>query len=85
MVADAAEKSARKQPLKRPCDQLSPVGAVVLRLRARYVSKAAILTIPAPLMPVSCRSKIEVPLEFQGLESLGAALGRRFFSCEFDS
>ena len=56
-------------------------GAVMLRVRARYVSKAAILTIPA----VSCRSKIEVPLEFQGLGSLGAALWRRFFPCEFDS
>src|ERR1700727_1641442 len=32
-----------------------------------------------------CRSKIEVPLEFQGLGSLGAALWRRFFPCEFDS
>src|ERR1700720_1938582 len=33
----------------------------------------------------SYRSKIEVPLEFQGLGSLGAALWRRFFPCEFDS
>src|SRR5258708_6464112 len=33
----------------------------------------------------SCRPKIEVPLEFQGLGSLGAASWRRFFPCEFDS
>src|ERR1700694_4009332 len=33
----------------------------------------------------SYRSKIEVPLEFQGLGSLGAASWRRFFPCEFDS
>src|SRR5437763_14642193 len=31
------------------------------------------------------RSKIEVPLELQGLGSLGAALWRRFFPREFDS
>src|SRR5438477_3190107 len=31
------------------------------------------------------RSKIEVPLEFQGLGSLGDASLRRFFPCEFDS
>jgi hypothetical protein len=35
----------------------------MLHLRARYVSKAAILTLPTRL----CRSEIEVPLEFQGL------------------
>ena len=34
---------------------------------------------------MSYRPKIEVPLEFQGLGSLGAALWRRFFPCEFDS
>jgi F-type H+-transporting ATPase subunit delta len=34
---------------------------------------------------LQCRPKIEVPLEFQGLGSLGAALWRRFFPCEFDS
>src|SRR6202165_5441588 len=33
----------------------------------------------------SYRSKIEVPLEFQGLGSLGSASWRRFFPCEFDS
>jgi hypothetical protein len=55
--------------------------AVMLHLRARYVSKAAILT----MLIRSYRSKIEVPLEFQGLGSLGAASWRRFFPCEFDS
>jgi F-type H+-transporting ATPase subunit delta len=34
---------------------------------------------------MSYRPKIEVPLEFQGLGSLGAAFWRRFFPCEFDS
>ena len=32
-----------------------------------------------------CRSKIEVPLELQGLGSPGAAFWRRSFPCEFDS
>jgi F-type H+-transporting ATPase subunit delta len=55
----------------------------MLHLRSLYVSKAAILTIP---MPPKRRSKIEVPLEFQGLGSLGAAYGGDgFFPCEFDS
>jgi hypothetical protein len=43
--------------------------AVMLHLRSLYVSKAAILT----MLIRSYRSKIEVPLEFQGLGSLGAA------------
>jgi hypothetical protein len=30
--------------------------AVMLHLRVRYVSKAAILTVPAPLVPVENRS-----------------------------
>ena len=55
--------------------------AVVLHLCSCYVSKAAILTVPVR----AYRSKIEVPLEFQGLGSLGAASWRRFFPCEFDS
>ena len=42
----------------------------MLHLRSCYVSKAAILTDPMH----SHRSKIEVPLEFQGLGSLGAAV-----------
>jgi F-type H+-transporting ATPase subunit delta len=41
----------------------------VLHLRSRYVSKAAIFTGGYRAYPL----KIEVPLEFQGLESLGAA------------
>src|SRR5712671_2960744 len=65
---------------RRPT-RLSPGAAVMLHLRFCYVSKAAILTVPVH----SCRPKIEVPLEFQGLGSLGAALWRRFFPCEFDS
>jgi hypothetical protein len=51
-LKNLSEKSASK----RPCDQVSPVGAVMLHLRERYVSKAAILTVPASLMPVENRS-----------------------------
>jgi hypothetical protein len=47
----------------------------MLHLRACYVSKAAIFMTPAR----SRRSKIEVPLEFQGLESLGAAVEATVF------
>ena len=45
------------------------VAAVMLHLRSLYVSKAAIFE--DRYFPY--RSKIEVPLEFQGLGSLGAA------------
>jgi len=38
------------------CDKASPDVAVMLHLRACYVSKAAILTIPAPRVPVENRS-----------------------------
>jgi hypothetical protein len=31
-----------------PCDKAAPAAAVMLHLRSRYVSKAAILTIPIP-------------------------------------
>src|ERR1700761_3691351 len=48
----------------------------MLHLCGLYVSKAAILTIPVCLY----RSKIEVPLEFQGLGSLGAAIRGDGFS-----
>ncbi|MBR1279054.1 hypothetical protein [Bradyrhizobium sp. AUGA SZCCT0283] len=41
---------------KLTCDKASPERAVMLHLRARYVSKAAILTIPAPRVPVENRS-----------------------------
>src|SRR5664279_900406 len=65
----------------REGDKASPRVLVMLHLRFCYVSKAAILRFRYSL----CRSKIEVHLEFQGLGSLGAALWRRFFPCEFDS
>ncbi|OPH84218.1 hypothetical protein B2M20_02760 [Nitrobacter vulgaris] len=58
-----------------PCDKASPHAAVILHLRARYVSKAAILTLPVR----SCRPEIEVPLEFQGL----GPLWRRLFGDGF--
>jgi F-type H+-transporting ATPase subunit delta len=52
------------------------VAAVVLHLRSRYVSKAAIFQGGYRAYPF----KIEVPLEFQGLGSLGAADGGDGFS-----
>jgi hypothetical protein len=57
------------------CDKASPYPAVMLHLRARYVSKAAILTLPIRLF----RSEIEVPLEFQGF----GPLRRRLFGDGF--
>ncbi len=68
-------KTAVRRCRDSPCDKASPAAFVMLHLRSCYVSKAAILTIPVR----PCRSKIEVPLEFQGLGSLGAASWRRFF------
>ena len=50
--SDASENSR----VTLTCDKASPERAVMLHLRARYVSKAAILTIPAPLVPVENRS-----------------------------
>jgi hypothetical protein len=38
------------------CDKASPARSVMLHLRACYVSKAAILTISAPLVSVENRS-----------------------------
>jgi hypothetical protein len=49
-------ETARGQRRKLTCDKASPARAVMLHLRACYVSKAAILTIPAPLVPVENRS-----------------------------
>ena len=41
---------------KTTCDTASPAVAVMLHLRSRYVSKAAILTLPIQLVPVENRS-----------------------------
>lgn len=60
---------------RAPCDKASPHAAVMLHLRARYVSKAAILTLPVR----SYRPEIEVPLELQGL----GPLWRRLFGDGF--
>ena len=79
--AECAEKSRPALAGIGTCGKAAPAPAVMLHLRSCYVSKAAILTVPAQ----PCRPKIEVPLEFQGLGSLGAASWRRFFPCEFDS
>jgi len=38
------------------CDKASPSLAVMLHLRARYVSKAAILGVPASIVPARNRS-----------------------------
>jgi hypothetical protein len=38
------------------CDKASPATAVMLHLRSCYVSKAAILTVPAHPVPVENRS-----------------------------
>jgi hypothetical protein len=80
-LAPEAQKTAEKSAMWASGLSGESHAAVMLHLRARYVSKAAILTD----LHFACRSKIEVPLEFQGLGSLGAASRRRFFPCEFDS
>jgi hypothetical protein len=50
------EKIALRPREKIRCDKPSPVRRVMLHLRACYVSKAAILTIPVLLVPVENRS-----------------------------
>jgi hypothetical protein len=40
------------------CDKAPPSAAVMLHLRARYVSKAAILGLPGQIVPVENRSPI---------------------------
>jgi hypothetical protein len=49
-------KKAFKNRRQGACDKASPVAAVMLHLRSRYVSKAAILTLPIQLVPVENRS-----------------------------
>jgi|SoimicMinimDraft_4_1059732.scaffolds.fasta_scaffold409272_1 hypothetical protein len=49
-------KMTSGQPQQATCDIASPVAAVMLHLRACYVSKAAILTIPVRAVPVENRS-----------------------------
>jgi hypothetical protein len=57
MPVDVAEKQIEKPAAITSCNQAPPPARVVmLHLRARYVSKAAILTVPAPLVPVENRS-----------------------------
>jgi hypothetical protein len=51
-----AEKTASKNHRQRACDKASPGAAVMLHLRSRYVSKAAILTLPIQPVPVENRS-----------------------------
>ena len=54
--SESIAKSALKIRRQRACDKASPAAAVMLHLRSRYVSKAAILTIPVSLVPVENRS-----------------------------
>ena len=49
-------KKALKDHCQGTCDKVSPAAAVMLHLRSRYVSKAAILTLPIQLVPVENRS-----------------------------
>jgi hypothetical protein len=56
LAAGFAGKNRALTVLKNHCDKPSPVRRVMLHLRACYVSKAAILTIPVLLVPVENRS-----------------------------
>jgi hypothetical protein len=47
---------ARKKRRKTSCGKAAPDVAVMLHLRSRYVSKAAILTVPVPPVPAENRS-----------------------------
>ena len=49
-------KSVLCQAQKLTCDKASPERAVMLHLRGCHASKAAILTVPAPRVPVENRS-----------------------------
>jgi len=45
-VAGFAQELPLNPQCERTCDKAAPVAAVMLHLRSRYVSKAAILTVP---------------------------------------
>ncbi len=49
-------KMSRENRRQWTCDKASPVAAVMLHLRVRYVSKAAILTLRVPVVPIENRS-----------------------------
>jgi hypothetical protein len=51
-----ASKNRRSNDYDEPCDKASPAAVVMLHLRSRYVSKAAILTVPILFVPVENRS-----------------------------
>jgi hypothetical protein len=51
-------RAGSRQADSSACDKASPPAAVMLRLRARYVSKAAILGLPGQIVPVKNRSLI---------------------------
>jgi hypothetical protein len=56
-IPTGGNRKKRARPdSKTACDKAAPDPAVMLHLRARYVSKAAILTIPVQLVPVENRS-----------------------------
>jgi hypothetical protein len=52
----AVSKTIAARCATKACDKASPGAAVMLHLRSRYVSKAAILTVPILFVPVENRS-----------------------------
>jgi len=54
--AEIRGQGALANHCQRICDKASPALPVMLHLRSRYVSKAAILTIPVQPVPVENRS-----------------------------
>lgn len=63
--AQSTRTSRRLIDAKTLCDKAPPVAAVMLRLLSRYVSKAAILTVPAQPVPVE---KSKSRLNSKGLD-----------------
>jgi hypothetical protein len=55
-AAVSLQKGFRQMPPQETCGKASPATAVMLHLRSRYVSKAAILTVPVPRVSVENRS-----------------------------
>jgi hypothetical protein len=64
------------------CDKASPTLSVMLHVRSRYVSKAAILSLPGHFVPVE---KSKFHLNSKGLNRLAPHCGDGFYPCEFDS
>jgi hypothetical protein len=56
LAGGRGSKMSRENRRQWTCDKASPVAAVMLHLRVRYVSKAAILTLRVPVVPIENRS-----------------------------